>query len=455
VKILLVCAQTDPYKVPKFADDVRDGNCSVSLRRPSLPFCILSFGVRSNPGAFLAVGVPVTCLTSAGQTERVLIENSGVEPSKRCDQSRISRPFRGRESDLALHCCQVIAASHTKMDILHRFTASHLGGGSVEEWEAQDMISERNFVSGNEGLVAVDKVDNKVLFLDLKNYGVIRALDGFACRVHDLVISETHSRAFIPIYGDGIHGDNPHPGHLIAVIDLQEKRHIGDFSVSPYESPHGIRCGAGGHLYCICENSGIVVEMNAVSGTIENAMEVGSNKGHRIEVLPDCSKLYAETEEDGFISVIDLTTYKRLKKISLPSELDGLGMSPDGSTVVVVDGKRPMLYVIDTRQDEIIRTIGLEHFEKAAQIVRYSPNGEFVVVTSHNEPLGTILRADLKEQRNINLGNGPMDMAFHPNGRTVLIANQNDGTISVVDLQKAEVLRVVHAGVGIESLSFY
>jgi len=195
--------------------------------------------------------------------------------------------------------------------------------------------------------------------------------------------------------------------------------------------------------------------MNAVSGTIENAMEVGSNKGHRIEVLPDCSKLYAETEEDGFISVIDLTTYKRLKKISLPSELDGLGMSPDGSTVVVVDGKRPMLYVIDTRQDEIIRTIGLEHFEKAAQIVRYSPNGEFVVVTSHNEPLGTILRADLKEQRNINLGNGPMDMAFHPNGRTVLIANQNDGTISVVDLQKAEVLRVVHAGVGIESLSFY
>jgi len=48
-----------------------------------------------------------------------------------------------------------------------------------------------------------------------------------------------------------------------------------------------------------------------------------------------------------------------------------------------------------------------------------------------------------------------MDMAFHSDGRTVLIANQDDGTISVVDLQEAEALKTVHAGVGIETLSFY
>jgi DNA-binding beta-propeller fold protein YncE len=317
------------------------------------------------------------------------------------------------------------------------------------------MVSERNFASGNDGLVAVDKVDNKVLFFDPTNYKLVRTLDGFAPRVHDLLISEDHARAFVPIYGDGIHGDNLHPGHLIAVIDLKEKRHIGDFSVSPYETPHGIRWGTDGRLYCICENSGVVVELDADSGTIQKAMQVGSNKGHRIEVLPDGSKLYAETEEDGFVSVIDLKGHKPLKKISLPSELDGLGMSPDGTTVLVVDAKKPTLYLIDTAQDELVRTIGLEHYEKAAQIVRYSPNGCFVVVTSHEEPLGTILRADLNEQRTIQLGKGPMDMAFHPDGRTVVIANQNDGTISVVDLPEGEVLRTVDAGAGIESLSFY
>jgi len=46
-------------------------------------------------------------------------------------------------------------------------------------------------------------------------------------------------------------------------------------------------------------------------------------------------------------------------------------------------------------------------------------------------------------------------MAFHPDGNTVLVANQDDGTISVVDLREAKALKTVHAGAGIETLSFY
>jgi hypothetical protein len=76
--------------------------------------------------------------------------------------------------------------------------------------------SDRNFTSGTEGLIAIDKIGNKVLFLDPTTYDVTRSLDGFASRLHELLISEDHTKAFIPIYGDGIHGDNPHPGHLIA-----------------------------------------------------------------------------------------------------------------------------------------------------------------------------------------------------------------------------------------------
>jgi len=98
----------------------------------------------------------------------------------------------------------------------------------------------------------VDKKGNEVLFLDPESYNVIASIKGFALRVHELLISEDHTRAFVPIYGDGIHGNNPNPGHLIAVIDLIQKRHIGDFSVAPYEAPHGMRWGSRGQLYCIC-----------------------------------------------------------------------------------------------------------------------------------------------------------------------------------------------------------
>ena len=315
--------------------------------------------------------------------------------------------------------------------------------------------SGRNFTSGTAGLVAIDKVGNEVLFLDPVTYCITKTIAGFESKVHELLISEDHTKAFVPIYGDGIHGDNPDPGHLIAVIDLTRKEHIANFDVSPYEAPHGMRWGSLGQLYCICENSGVVLAMNPQTGGIDHVLEVGSDKGHRIEILPDGSKLYAETEEDAFLAIIDLQSRKRIKKLSLPSELDGLGMSPDGETVLAVDGKEPILFVINTETDTLKTTVPLKHHQKAAQIVRYSPNGKFIVVTSHEEPLGTVLNADLSEQKSIQLGKGPMDMAFHPDGNTVLVANQDDGTISVVDLREAKALKTVHAGAGIESLSFY
>lgn len=38
---------------------------------------------------------------------------------------------------------------------------------------------------------------------------------------------------YVPIYGDGIHGKNPHPGHLIALFDLKARRHRVSSGPSP------------------------------------------------------------------------------------------------------------------------------------------------------------------------------------------------------------------------------
>ena len=55
-----------------------------------------------------------------------------------------------------------------------------------------------------------------------------------------------------------------------------------------------------------------IMEIDAATGAIRYVIEVGSNKAHRIEVLPDGSKLYTENEKDPFASVIDLAARKRV-----------------------------------------------------------------------------------------------------------------------------------------------
>jgi len=61
--------------------------------------------------------------------------------------------------------------------------------------------SERNFTSGTAGLVAIDKVGNEVLFLDPVTYCITKTIAGFESKVHELLISEDHTKAFVPIYG--------------------------------------------------------------------------------------------------------------------------------------------------------------------------------------------------------------------------------------------------------------
>jgi YVTN family beta-propeller protein len=316
-------------------------------------------------------------------------------------------------------------------------------------------MTEGNFLTGSSGLFAVDKVGNQVLFLDPVTYDTELTLDGFAPRVHELLISPDHRFAYVPMYGDGIHGDNPHPGHLVGRFDLQERRHAGDFSTYPYLAPHGLRWGPQDQLYCVCESSGVVLEMDPESGATEQVIEVGSDKAHRIAVLPDGSKLYTENEEDTFGSVVDLATRRVIKKIPAPNGSAGIGMSPDGQTVILVDAQEPQIMVVDTASDEVGSTIRLDGHEKAAQIARYSPDGRHLVVTNFEEPLATVFSGDLESQALLHLGQGPMDMAFHEDGETVIIANHNEGSLAVCNLERGEVVRTVEAGVGIETLSFF
>ena len=273
--------------------------------------------------------------------------------------------------------------------------------------------------------------------------------------MHELLVAADRRFAYVPIYGDGIHGDNPHPGHLVARFDLRERRHVGDFSTYPYLAPHGLRWGPRGQLYCVCENSGVVLEMDPVSGAIEHVIGVGSNKAHRLEVLPDGSKLYTENEEDTFASVVDLSARTLTTRIPTPNGTAGIGMSPDGRTVILVDALEPQILVVDTASDEVRATIRLDGHAEAAQIARFSPDGNYLVVTNFEEPLATVFSADLGSQALLHLGRGPMNMAFHEDGETVLIANHNEGSLAVCNLPRAEVLRTVQAGVGIEALSFF
>ena len=303
------------------------------------------------------------------------------------------------------------------------------------------------------GMIAVDKIGGKVLFLDPATFKTEKVLDGFQRTVHELLIVPETGLAYVPIYGDGIHGKNPNPGHTLCIFDLARREHVGDIDLRPYIAPHTLKLGPDGLIYMTCENSAVVVVIDSKTHKVVEAIDSGSTNAHRMIISPDGARIYTENEEDATISVIDLPRRKLLGKIETPRPLAGLAISPDGQTLVAVDDAEPTLFLIDAEAGRLREEVRLEGVPKAAQIARYAPDNSIVGVTSLTSDTVSLIDPSFRQQIAIKVGRQPMDMAFH--GDELFVACQGDGSVHVIDVPNKRHKRSFAAGVGCETLAFF
>jgi YVTN family beta-propeller protein len=309
-----------------------------------------------------------------------------------------------------------------------------------------------NGTNGTRGLIAVDKMGGKVLFLNPTTYATEVVLDGFPRTVHELLVIPETGLAYVPIFGDGIHGRNPNPGHLLCIFDLINRKHVGDIDLRPYIAPHTLRLGPDGLIYITCENSAVVAVIDRRTHTVIDVIDSGSTNGHRLVIAPDGRRLYTENEEDGTVSVIDVPNRKLLGKIKTPRALAGIALSADGRTIVAVDDEEPTLFLIDTASEKVVDTVRLEGVPEAAQIARYSPDNSLIGVTSLKSGTVTLIDPAFRAQTAIKVGSQPMDMAFH--GDELFVACQGDGSVHVIDIPQRRHKASFQAGTGCESLAF-
>lgn len=312
-----------------------------------------------------------------------------------------------------------------------------------------------NNPTGNTGLVLIDKVGHHIRFYDPKNWTEISSID-VAINPHDIALSPDHKTAYVPIYGAGVYGRNPHPDHVIAIIDLTSRTQVGAIDVSPYVAPHGIQIDSAGTLYVTCDASRKLLIIDPKTRTIEDAIDTDGTS-HWVAVLPDASKAYAVNKNDRpFITVIDLKTRQIAARISVPNGTEGVSASPDGKRVVALDYKDPVLHVIDTATDTIIDNVTLEANQRAASRVRFSPDGTKIVTDNNEQILNIISASDLHgRQLIVHIGKAPMGMGFAPDNRTMIVGNHGDGSVSVIDMKEGKELKRFQAGAGIETMTWY
>lgn len=313
-----------------------------------------------------------------------------------------------------------------------------------------------NNPTGSHGLIVIDKIGRHVRFFDPSTFQEISSVE-VGVAPHDVAISPDHKFAYIPVYGDGVYGRNPNPGHNVAVIDLASRKVAGMIDVSPYQAPHGIQIDDAGKVYVTCDLSRKLLVIDPKTRSVEAAIDT-EGTGHWAAVLPDASKAYVVNKNDRlFVTVIDLKKRSIIARIPAPNGTEGIAASPDGKYVVAADHSEPKLLVINTATDMVDVTLPLQGNTKASFKPRFSLDGSKLLVCNLAERLVNVI--DIADphgkQQVISVGKDPMGFAFAPDGKTVLVANHGDGSVSVLDLLQNRVVSTFTGGTGVETLAYY
>ncbi len=321
------------------------------------------------------------------------------------------------------------------------------------------------------GVIAIDKVGNKVRFYDPVSFQETKVLDGPEPCVHELAVAPDRRTAFVPLYGDGIYGSNKNPNHKLLAIDLarQEIAAIVDLG-ERYLAPHGMAALSDGSLWVVCDIAGALLRVDVAKGAVAEAFPCPGKGPHLVVAAPDERKLYVSHKE-GDIGVFDLERGAFVASVPVGnpeiasgngSGSEGMAFTPDGARLVVVDNDRNDLHVIETGSDREIDRVPLKGHPltnpKRSRLGKplFSPDGRHLVVTSYATALAWICDgADYRRQVMVPLAKGPMGIIFALDGRTAIVASHDSGLLTRIDLADGRPVEALGGGAGIEVLAYY
>ena len=318
-----------------------------------------------------------------------------------------------------------------------------------------------NNPTGDQGLIGIDKVGDKIRFFDPENFEETEVLD--IKNHHEVAISPDHRFAYVTDFGKFVHNQFVEKGHGITILDLVSRTPAGSIETGGYLGPHGMRFDAGGRLWVIFEETGELGVVDLGTNTLAEVYDVGAGDRRPpfIELVPEQNKIYVSSKL-GDIIVFDTDRRRVLCEIDVPHGTEGITLSPDGRRLVVAENSKQALLVIDTATDKIVETIALKGAVMSSPNrsrlvrVRFSNDGKYLV--SNNYVSGVIHIHDGErpaEHMVLPVAKGPQGMAFTEDNQRVVISNHDCGVATVIDLDDRKAVGCFEFGMGIETLAFF
>ncbi|MEC9374641.1 MAG: cytochrome D1 domain-containing protein [Planctomycetota bacterium] len=255
------------------------------------------------------------------------------------------------------------------------------------------------------------------------------------------------------------------PGSTLTVIDAKAGKALRTFDLDGHQRPHGIQFLPDGRIVVTAESQRKLLIVDIEKGAVDHAIDTDAQVSHMVAVTPDGKRAFVPNIGSGSCSVIDLEAKKLLKVVPTGAGAEGIAVHPTRPEAWVTNRAANTVSVIDTESLEVTATIECGDFPIRAAI---TPDGKHVLVSCAQSGEVVVIdpesRAEVKrismgeavvegEERRGRLfenafGNSPapIGILIEPGGKKAYIANTLADIVTVIDLERLEVIGRIQAG---------
>ena len=306
-------------------------------------------------------------------------------------------------------------------------------------------------------LAMLNKLEDSIDFLDMETRRFIGAV-ALPPHPHELALSPDGKTIYVSIYGDGVYGNNVHPGHQIVIIDLARMEQVDVIDTHPYLGTHSMAVHPDGSLFATCDESNATLVIDPAARKVVEAIEMPGHGGHFMTMSADGAKAYVSNKDTGFLSVIDTRARTVSGRIELAEGSEGIALSPDGKRLYAMshmgsplpNDHRPdglSFYVIDTATETVAHQVALPDLPyKPPEVdpesrICASPDGKYVLVSAFKWNAVVIVDAvTLKPLKTLMVEAEPAHFDFVPGEPDMAyVANHGAGRVTRIDLNSLSV----------------
>jgi DNA-binding beta-propeller fold protein YncE len=212
-----------------------------------------------------------------------------------------------------------------------------------------------------------------------------------------------------------------------------------------------------GMLWVTAEMSGAMLYVDPETDAVQR-IDVGGSP-HWLAISHQTGKVFGSFKATGHAVVVDLETRVPVAKLDIPHRAEGLSVTPDGETLFVCAHERGVFHEFDTRTHALRRTIAIEGAPGTAnqlRRVRVTPDGRYVLVSSHVDNFAAIYEAGTMQQiAGFDTYKAPMGFGFAPDSKHAYLCCHDDAKMMQFEIATGKVTATFDTDAGCEFVIAY